>query len=87
MVSTKLLSWVKRGVQRKAVLKAIEPMMTPAEIHKAAKKFNPKLSLNNTSDILRGFVKVKIAICVNPKETHGRLYKITKKGQEIKKFL
>jgi hypothetical protein len=39
------------------------------------------------SDVLRGFVKQKLAECINPNETKGRIYKLTPEGEIIKKEL
>lgn len=84
----KLYSWIIRGKQRRAVLKAmIKSEMIPTEIFKEAKKINPKMSLNTTSDILKEFREKKIVICLNPKEKIGRLYRLTKLGKEVKEKL
>ena len=39
--------------------------------------------LNNVSDILRLFVKKKVAICLNEKERLGRLYQLTSRGKKV----
>ena len=80
-------SWVVRGSQRKAVLMVMERMMTPTEIYGQAKKVNPNITLNNTSDVLREFKIHHIAECLNPNEKTGRLYALTKKGKKVKEEL
>ena len=77
--------WVKRGRQKRAVMKVMEKPMFPSEIQQRAKEFNPKISLNNTSDILRSFAEQGLAVCVNPEEKVGRLYELTHKGKKVRK--
>jgi predicted transcriptional regulator len=60
----------------------MEMPMTPTQIKKES-----KLALNNVSDILRLFVKFKVAKCLNEKEKLGRIYELTEKGKKIRKLL
>jgi len=76
----KLMSWILRGRQRKVILKALDKPKTPTQI-----KEEVKLGLNNVSDILRLFVKNKIARCLNEDAKTGRIYELTKIGKKIKK--
>jgi len=78
----KLYSWIIRGSQRVKILQAMEKPRTPTQI-----KRETKFALNNVSDILRLFVKFKVAKCLNEKEKLGRLYELTEKGRRIKKLL
>ncbi len=68
-------------------MKVMEKPQFPSEIQHEAKKTNPKISLNNCSDVLRDFVKEGLAVCLNPNEKVGRLYTLTPKGKKIKKQL
>ena len=77
-------SWLVRGRQREAVIKVMDRPKIPSRICREAKKFNEKISLNSTSDILRNFVEKGIAVCLNPKEKVGRLYELTKKGKILR---
>ncbi len=87
-------TYVVRGKHRRAVIKVIYDRKTPSEIHrdvvKATENVSPgsinyvKLSLNSTSDTLRGFRKKGIAICINKEKRVGRLYELTKKGKVIR---
>ena len=79
-----LFSWVNRGRQRRAVIKAIFDMLMPSQILKKAKNYNQKLTMNNTSDVLRSFVKKGIAVCLNEEAKIGRLYKLTEIGERIR---
>ncbi len=78
----KLYSWIVRGSQRVRILQIMEKPMTPTQIKKET-----KLALNNVSDILRLFVKFKVAKCLNEREKLGRIYELTEKGKRIKKLL
>jgi predicted transcriptional regulator len=78
----KLYSWIVRGSQRMKILQAIEKPITPTQI-----KSVTGFALNNVSDILRLFVKHKIAKCLNEEEKLGRIYELTEKGRRIKKLL
>ncbi len=80
-------SYIIRGSQRKAVLKVMERIMTPTEIYQQAKKINPKITLNNTSDVLRDLKEHSYAKLLNPQEKVGRLYELTKKGKKVKEEL
>lgn len=84
MVDLKLYAWVVRGRQRTAILKAISKPQTPTETCKKSKQYNGKISLNNTSDILRSFARQGLATCLNKEERVGRLYKLTETGEEIR---
>ena len=74
--------WIVRGKQRKKIIKALSKEKIPTQI-----KEDTKISLNNVSDVLREFKKRKIALCMNPKEKTGRLYKLTPKGMRIRERL
>ena len=87
-------AWVMRGKHRRAVIKVMSDRKTPSEIHtdviRSSENLSPgslnyvKLSLNSTSDTLRGFRKKGIAICINKEKRVGRLYELTKKGKAIR---
>lgn len=86
--------WVVRGEHRRAVIKVMDGRKTPSRIHRDVARtceslpINSincvKLSLNSTSDTLRGFRKKGIAICINPEKKVGRLYELTKKGKVVR---
>lgn len=87
MVDLDLYAWVVRGKQRTATLKAITHQMTPSQICKKSKQYNERISLNNTSDVLRKFVRQGLTICLNPQTKTGRLYKLTELGEGIREEL
>ncbi len=87
-------TWVMRGKHRRAVIKIMDGRKTPSQIHRDVVKscenhsatsiHYVKLSLNSTSDTLRGFRKKGIAVCVNPESRVRRLYELTEKGKAIR---
>jgi predicted transcriptional regulator len=83
-MSTGSYSWVDKGCQRKAILKVMSEPQTPTQTCKKSKMYNKKISLNNTSDILRSFVKRGLAVCINNDKRRGRLYKLTETGEEVR---
>ncbi len=83
-VNLKLYAWVIRGVQRKAILKAMDKVRTVTDICKKSKYYNEKISLNNCSDILRSFATNGLAECLNEHDRTGRLYKLTEDGENIR---
>ncbi len=87
MVNLRLYAWTVRGSQRVAIMKALSHSMAPSQIHKKSKQFNEKMSLNNTSDVLRSFVRQGLAICLNREAKTGRIYELTEDGEEIRKEL
>jgi len=78
---------VLRGSQRREIVKYINGVNIPAMIYKECIKDNDKITRNSVSDVLREFVKKKIAICINPEEKKGRIYDLTAQGKIIKKRL
>lgn len=87
MKDIELLSWILRGSQRREILKVMSHPMIPAQIYKEAVKLNPKITRNSVSDVLKTFRENKLAECINPSETKGRIYKLTSLGEKIKKKL
>jgi len=84
MKDHELYSWVLRGTQRTAVIRVMDRPKIPKNIRKEALEFNNKLSRANTSRVLRAFVKKGIGICLNEEKRTGRLYKLTKIGNDIR---
>ncbi len=87
MVNLQLYAWVVRGRQREAIIKSLHKPQTPTQTCKKSKHYNQKISLNNTSDVLRSFIKKGIATCLNKEEKVGRLYELTKDGEKIRTAL
>ncbi len=87
MKKIELLSWVARGSQRRVIIKVMDANKIPAQIYEEAIKYNPKITRNSVSDVLREFVTKGLATCINPEETKGRFYKLTPLGEILRKKL
>ena len=82
-----LYSWIVKGNQRIITVQVTEGKLRPSDICRLAKKLNPKITLNTTSDTLRDFVRMKIAKCLNEEAKTGRIYVLTEQGKLIKEEL
>ena len=87
MVNLELYSWVVRGTQRTAVMKALTHPMTPTQAYKKAKEYHEKITLNSTSSVLRAFVRMGLSVCVNVEKKTGRFYELTDEGVRIQEEL
>ena len=72
-------SFLMRSKQRKMVIAIIDRPMTVTEVKKKT-----KLSLSETSRVLRHFKAEGLAHCLNPKDALGRIYQLTERGKRIK---
>ena len=82
-----LLSWIARGAQRREIIRVMTGMKIPAQIYQEAIKYNPKITRNSVSDVLRSFKKQGIAKCINEEAQKGRFWKLTLLGEKLKKEL
>jgi hypothetical protein len=87
----RLLSWIKRGRQRKLVLKELleDQPIFPEELRKSINekiKDGTKLSLREVSRQLAHFKTKKIAICLDEELPWGRSYILTDLGNKIKQM-
>ena len=73
-----LISYIVRGKTRLDILKALDKPMTPTQISDKLKNHRSTISRTLLAMEKKGLVK-----CLTPKEKTGRLYKITKKGEEV----
>ena len=78
-ISTRDISWIKRGKQRREIIVHIDNQDTPTEIANKS-----KYSLNHTSRILNEFRKKGFVKLLNPQQKTGRLYVLTSKGRVIR---
>jgi predicted transcriptional regulator len=78
----KEVSFILRGKQRKKVLKVLDGPALVSEI-----KNKTKLSLAETSRVLRGLTEQGLAECKNPEDHLGRFYQLTPRGEKIKKLV
>lgn len=86
-MNIELYVWAVSGIQRMAVIKAMSKPMPPSLIRKEALRYNPKVSLNNTCDVLRGMRHMGLAVCLKPEAKLGRIYELTPAGKEVREEL
>lgn len=75
-------SFVLRGSIWKKIVLALDSQKIPSQI-----KNETKLEDSNVSRTLKELEKEGIVRCVTPNEKTGRIYELTKVGEEIKKEL
>ena len=68
-------------------MKALTSPKTPTQVFKKAKEYHEKISLNSTSSVLRTFVRMGLAVCVNVEKKTGRFYELTQEGKDIQNEL
>jgi hypothetical protein len=71
--------YVLRGKQRRQVITMMEKPMSVTQL-----KVKAGLSLSETSRVLRGFAKQRLAACITPEHLTGRIYALTAKGKRIR---
>ena len=71
-------SFVIRSENRKKVFLALSKPKTPTEISKEV-----ELNLGYISNIIISLMERKLIECLNPEEKRHRLYRRTKKGEEL----
>lgn len=87
MNSLEAISFVKRGKNRTKVLKVLNKPMLPSEITKEIFGSCTNTSFNLVSRALAELKEKELVEVMNPDEKTGRIYQLTKKGQEVQKNL
>lgn len=82
-----LFGWILNGVQRHAVIRAMEVPNTITGIYKIARKDNKTLSREYVGKIIRKFIKKGLARCLSKDLVTGNVYALTQKGKTIRKEL
>ena len=81
-----LFAWILRGSQKRVIFRLLKnKRMIPAELYEFAHVINPRITRNSVSDVLREFKKKGLVKCINPTESKGRIYELTKLGKEVAK--
>lgn len=73
-----LLSWVKRGKQRREIIVHLAGEQTPSEVARVS-----GYSLNHVSRVLCDFADHGLVKLLNPSAKTGRLYTLTKRGKVV----
>lgn len=82
-----VISFIKRGKNRKRVFEALDKPMMPSEIVKKIFGKTSNTYFNVVSRALAELESQGLIKCLNPKEKTGRFYTLTKKGSDILKKL
>ena len=82
-----LISFVKRGKNRKKVFIALDRPMMPSELTIKIYGKSSNTYFNLVSRALSELKNKKLVAVVNPKEKTGRIYKKTKLGLKVLKEL
>jgi len=80
-VDWKLYAWIKRGNRRKELLKLLSNSKQPLTANEI--KTELKISLSQVSFLLKELSKKELVICLNPEDNIGKIYKISKNGEEL----
>lgn len=76
------VSFVVKSEQRKKLLILLKNPRTPTKLAKELKSSLPNISLK-----LKDLEKEGLVECLTPNELKGRIYQLTKKGQNIVKTI
>jgi len=82
-----LVSFVKRGKNRRKVFEALDKPMMPSEVVMKIYNKNSNTGFNIVSRALGELKRKNLAKVVNPKDKTGRLYQKTKLGNDVTKKL
>lgn len=85
-----ILSWIRRGKMRMFVFLNITEMTMPSDIVELLKQKEGRKSASHYAQVSRAIQELEtlgMITCINPKEKTGRLYKLTKHGQIVRKNL
>ncbi len=77
------IPWLRRGRQRVAVGQVMRKPMTGSELCQAARRLNPRIQLRDIWFLMAQFQEQGLAICLNPRQTTGRLYSLTNYGRLV----
>ena len=76
-----LYAWLKRGKRRNSILNELKKSDKPLTTNDISKNLN--IAISQTSFTLGELTEKKLVECLNPTDKIGKLYRITKDGQEI----
>lgn len=82
-----LVSFVKRGKNRKIVFDALDKPMMPSELMMKIYSKNSNTFFNLVSRALSELKEKNLVEVVNPKDKTGRIYQKTKLGNDVTKKL
>ena len=77
----KIVAWVKRGKTRRELLTLLSHSKKPLTANEMKNEL--ELSLSQVSRSLKTLSEKELILCLNPDDNIGKIYRITKKGEEI----
>lgn len=80
---TELISYIKRGKNRKKVFMVMENSIMPSEISNKVYGSSSNTNFTLVSRALGELSEKELIKVVNPEEKTGRLYQLTPKGKKI----
>lgn len=87
MTLLNLVSFVKRGKNRRKVFEALDKPLMPSELMIKIYGKNSNTFFNLVSRALSELKEEKLVEVVNPKDKTGRIYQKTKLGNDVTKKL
>ena len=78
-----LISFIKRGKNRKLVFESLNKPMMPSELVKKMYSSNSNTHFNLVSRALAELKEKELIEIINPNDKTGRFYKKTKLGEEV----
>jgi len=87
MTLLNLVSFVKRGKNRRKVFEALDKSLMPSELMIKIYGKNSNTFFNLVSRALSELKEEKLVEVVNPKDKTGRIYQKTKLGNDVTKKL
>ncbi len=85
MILFSLISYLKRGKNRKKVFEALDKPMMPSELVLKIYKKNSNTYFNIVSRALAELKSKKLVEILNPRDKTGRIYQKTKLGNDVTK--
>ena len=80
-VDYKTVAWVKRGKTRRDLLKFLSNSKKTLTANEMKNELG--LSLSQVSRCLKTLSEKELISCLNPDDNIGKIYRITKKGEEM----
>lgn len=80
---TELISYIKRGKNRRKVFMVMENSIMPSEISNKVYGSSSNTNFTLVSRALGELSEKELVKVVNPEEKTGRLYQLTSKGKKI----
>jgi len=76
------VSFILRSGKRKMIILLLETPRTPTQLSKLMKASLPNVSLKLGDLVRRGLVE-----CLNPRESKGRIYRLTERGERVLRMI